>query len=175
MYECKECKEVIEKRSTKDVDAEKDKSGPKSSDINKSIALAMFTTAISPTSMSNFCSEVGIVHPTNSTMLRNNKTLKRDLLDLSEKQLKANRKEHVKFVRSQPEYEGDIEVFENGVNGKKIKIARGTIAIDGAGGTRAYNHLIKGHQHCQIVYSLDTMKPLMVVSDQVSCYNCSRQ
>ena len=101
--------------------------------------------------------------------------MKRNLLELSERQLKANRKEHVNFVRSHPDYKGDIEVFANGVDGKKLKIARGTIAIDGAGGTRAYNHLIKGTQHCQIVFSLDIMKPIMVISDQISCYNCSRQ
>ena len=54
-------------------------------------------------------------------------------------------------------------------------MARGTIAINGAGNTRAYNHLIRGNQHCQIVYSLDIMKSIMVIGDQISCINCSRQ
>ena len=43
------------------------------------------------------------------------------------------------------------------------------------GSTRAYGHLILGNQHCQIVFSLDTKKPIVVISDQISCVNCSRK
>ena len=173
-YQCSICKEILVKRASKEIE-HNGKKGRSSVEINKATSLSMFTSAISQANMTQFCSEVGIVHPEYSTLQRNNKSMKRDLMELSGEQLKKNRMEHVKFVRSQPGYEGDIEVFENGKDGKKIKLARGTIAIDGAGGTRAYNHLIKGSQHCQIVYSLDIKKPIMVLSDQISCYKCSRQ
>ena len=85
---------------------------------------------------------------------------------------KKNRKDHVTFVREQTNYRGDVEITKN----RKVhSISTGAIAIDGAGNTRAYNHLIGGNQHCTVVFSLETMKPLLVISDQISCIKCSRE
>ena len=117
-FQCSICKEILVKRSSKEIE-HNGKRGRSSVEINKAISLSLFTSAIPQSNMTQFCSEVGIIHPEYSTLQRNNKTLKRELMELSDEQLKKNRKEHVKFVRSQPGYEGDIEVFENGKDGKK--------------------------------------------------------
>ena len=63
-------------------------------------------------------------------------------MSCSNEQLRLNRIEHVRAVRSKKNYLGDIKTT---VNGKEVSIARGAIAIDGAGNTRAYNHLIRGN------------------------------
>ena len=59
------------------------------------------------------------------------------------------------------DYYGDI-VFEK--NQIKYSYSYGSIAIDGAGSTRAYNHHIRGNQHCLIVFSIITKKTLLVIS-----------
>ena len=94
------------------------------------------------------------------------------VFDLSDIQLRENHKEHCKLVRQQKGYRGDIKTNWNGV---ERSIARGPIAVDGAGNTRAYNHFIRGKQHSLIVYSLIISKPLLVLGHQVSCHKFSRQ
>ena len=59
------------------------------------------------------------------------------------------------------------------VGGKQYNVARGAAATDGTGATRAYNHLIRGSQHCLKVYSLVIEKPLVVLGHQISCWKCS--
>jgi hypothetical protein len=58
-------------------------------------------------------------------------------------------------------------------DGKEHSIARGAVASDGGGETRAYGHHITGSQHCLILFSLVTNKPTYVQNDQISCKQCS--
>ena len=69
------------------------------------------------------------------------------------------------------DYAGDIVFTKYEV---LHKVAREKIAIDSAGNVRAYNHLIRGNQHCLVVYSLEINKPLLVIEHQTSCYKYSR-
>ena len=108
-YKCDKCQTLFKKRGTMD-GKKSNKVGRTSSYLNQACQVAMYSSAISSTKMHQFCSEVGLVHPTASTTLRNNKVLKKEILNLSEKQLKFNRKEHCEFVRSQKDYKGDIVV-----------------------------------------------------------------
>ena len=93
-------------------------------------------------------------------------------MDVSTEQLKKNRQEHVSYVRNTSDYIGDVKATIDGV---VHMVSRGKIAMDGAGNVRAYNHLIRGSQHCLIVYSLAIMKPILVVGHQTSCIHCSRE
>ena len=53
------------------------------------------------------------------------------------------------------DYRGGI-LFEK--NQIKYSYSCGGIAIDVAGATRAYDHRIRGNQHCLIVFSIVTKK-----------------
>ena len=92
--------------------------------------------------------------------------LKIEIKQTSEETLQNNRREHVRAVRASKDYVGDVVAT---VDGKKYNVARGAAATDGAGATRAYNHLIRGSQHCLVVYSLVIEKPLVMLCHQISC------
>ena len=124
------------------------KGGKQSLDLNASMGLGLFTSGISTTKMIDLSSKIGLVCPTKSTFVRNSKVLKKEILDLSNA-TKKNRKDHVTFVREQTNYRGDVKITKN----RKVhSISTGAIAIDGAGNTRAYNHLIRGNQHYTVVF-----------------------
>ena len=89
---------------------------------------------------------------------------------ISDEQLIINRKDHVSTVCTSSLYPGDKKVT---IGGKEYSVAQGPIAIDGAGNIRANNHLIRGCQHCLVVISLVTSKPLLVIGHQTSCWRCS--
>ena len=76
----------------------------------------------------------------------------------------------MRATRASNSYKGDVKVI---IDRKEYSVARGAAATDGAGNTRAYNHLIYGSQDCLIVYSLVTEKPLVVIGHQISCWKCS--
>ena len=99
------------------------------------------------------------------------KNFKLDVQHVSDEQLVVNRKEHVSAVRMSSLYPGDKKVK---IDGKEYSVAQGPVAIDGAGNVRAYNHLIRGCQHCLIVISLVTGKPLLVIGHQTSCKDATR-
>ena len=81
------------------------------------------------------------------------------------KQLRLNRIQHYSLARKLPEYPGDLVINKECIT---HSICRGAVAIDGAGNTRAYNHLINGSQHSLIVFSLISAKPIMVRYHQTS-------
>ena len=82
-----------------------------------------------------------------------------------------NRTDHVVASRKVTNYSGDIIFIKNR---DTHKVACGKIVIDGASNVRAYDHLIRGNQHCLVLYSLEINKPLLVIGHQTSCYKCSR-
>ena len=87
-YQCSLCKDFLIKRSSNNSKNNgKKRAGRPSSDINKAVGVGIFTSAISQANIVQFCSEVGIIHPKSSTLQRNNKSLKRDLLDIFDEQL----------------------------------------------------------------------------------------
>ena len=45
--------------------------------------------------------------------------------------------------------------------------------MDGKGSARACNHCVRGNQYYIIVLSLETKKPLLVISRKMSCIKCS--
>ena len=120
--------------------------------------------------LDEFFTSVGLISPTvrNLSMMR--ERLKIEIKQTSEATLQSNRREHVRTVRASKDYLGDVVAT---VGGKKYNVARGAAATDGAGATRAYNHLIRGSQHCLVVYSLVIKKPLVVLGHQISCWKCS--
>ena len=120
--------------------------------------------------MDELCSYVGIVSPTKNNLEKSRQKVKSSIHKTSEETLSLNRREHVLAARSSDNYPGDVTAT---IQGEKIKIARGPAATDGAGNTRAYNHLIRGSQHSLVVISLITQKPLVVISHQISCWRCS--
>ena len=93
--------------------------------------------------------------------------------DVSEQQLKQNRKEHVKAAREMSDYEGDHKFTDS--SGKEHSISVGPVAVNGNGEKRAYGHIITGEQHCTVIISLITGKPLHIWHDQISCVHCQHK
>ena len=59
-------------------------------------------------------------------------------------------------------------------SGKPHSFAAGPICADGAGDIRAYNHRVTGSQHCTVICSNLTHKPLIIKHHQKSCVLCQR-
>ena len=58
-------------------------------------------------------------------------------------------------------------------DGTQHSTAVGPASIDGAGLTRAYNHLIRGMQSAFLMISLLINKPIYLIHTQVSCHQCT--
>ena len=170
-YRCTQCHSILIKRASFDVNKNVNTKGQTSSDLNLSMAVGMYCSATNATKMNEMCSMVGITSPSLNGMNKNNRMLKHQIFDFSIEQLTKNRTDHVVACRKLTHYTGDIVFTKDKV---LRKVARGKIAIDGAGNVRAYNHLIRGNQHCLVVFSLEINKPLLVIGHQTSCYKCSR-
>ena len=169
-YQCRWCMKIFSKRASRDIMMGDSKR--KSADINVAMSVATYVSGNSISKTLELCSEVGIVQPTKRMQTNTRRKLKEIVFDLSTNQLLLNRREHVRRARDMPGYEGDI-IFTK--DDKMHSICRATLAMDGAGNTRAYSHRIRGNQHSLIVYSLLTMKPMLVVSHQTSCHRCSME
>ena len=134
------------------------------------VSYGSYAAGIGVTKLDEFCSYVGIVSPTKNNVDKSRQKIKASIKKTSGDTLSCNRREHVLAARSSDNYPGDVTAT---IQGKKVKVARGAAATDGAGNTRAYNHLIRGSQHSLVVISLITQKPLVVISHQISCWRCS--
>jgi hypothetical protein len=118
-----------------------------------------------------FFAEAGIWCPSASVMQELVSRIKNSVFDLSKEDLEINRKEHVAACCQGLNYVGDIKWTDG--NGKEHSVARGAVTTDGAGEMRAYSHHITGSQHCLVIFSLVTNKPIYVHNDQISCKRCS--
>ena len=125
-----------------------------------SMAVGMYTSGVNVYKMNELCSSVGILSPSLTGMYKNNTLAKKDIMDVSREQLKQNRQEHVSYICNTSDYIGDVKATIDNVT---CMVSCGKIAMDGAGNARAYNHLIRGSQHCLILYSLAIMKSIIVV------------
>ena len=168
-YYCSFCQKEFVKRGSRSVVSKK--KGARSSDLNLAMSVGMCTSAINCGKMIELCSEVGLTCTSKKVLMSNHSNLRKVVFDFSKDQIRKNRVQLVKLVREDPNYTGDIKFLRNG---KQHSFCRATIALDGAGNIRAYNHRIRGSQHCLIIYSLLIMKPIMVIQHQTSCYRCSR-
>ena len=158
-YQCWACMMLFHKRDSRDVMMGNSKR--KSTDINFAISVGTYVSRSSISKTNELCSEVGLIHPDIKTMVHTRKKLKSLIFDLSNEQLRLNRKDHVQKVRVMPDYDGDI-VFTKG--SKAHSMCRATLAMYGASNTQAYAHRIRGNQHSMITYSVLTMKPMIVIS-----------
>ena len=91
--------------------------------------------------------------------------------NVSLEQLRENQIEHVKLIRETNGTKYDVEFIHS--DGQRHVICCGQVASDGGGETRAYQHRITGHQHCTVIFSGVTGKPLAIKHDQLSCVHCT--
>ena len=131
---------------------------------------ASYSSALGLHILDEFCSEAGIISPTKKNLTKMYKNYKKAIQKISLDQLCQNRKNHVSACRASSGYAGDLTIS---LKGKDFNVARGAAVTDGAGNTRAYNHLICGSQHCLVVFSLITKQPLTVIGHQISCWKCA--
>ena len=144
----------------------------KSSEINLSLTVATYVAGGSVSKMNEVNIEVDLISPAVSTMTETDEKLKRIIFDLSGEQFLLNHKEHVAKAYVMPNYKGDVIFVKDNI---AHSYCHATLAMDGAGNTRAYSHHIRGNQHSLIVYSLLIMKSIIVISCQTSCQRCARQ
>jgi hypothetical protein len=169
-YICRFCKEVLIKRRSPN-DKRPTHPGPKGSAVNLNLAHAIFASRMNVQTVLELFAEAGIVCPGSKELQELVEKVKNSVSDLSEETLRHNRKEHVAACRSSEQYSGDLVYMDS--DGKGHSIARGAVASDGGGETRAYGHHITGSQHCLILFSLVTNEPIYVQNDQISCKQCS--
>ena len=75
-----------------------------------------------------------------------------------------------KMARVQNNYKGNAKV---NVKEKEHDTTLGVCAVDCACNVQAYNHVIRSYQHCLVLFSLVTKKPLCVIGHQTSYWRCS--
>jgi hypothetical protein len=174
-YRCKHCHEILCKHasfpSQQSAMEPLGKRGPKRGELNGLMAVASYSSGMTPSRVEEMCANAGQVCPTKSNLMVMYEKVKDCVLDLSMEALRLNRRRHSVACRNQAGYKGDIQFQDT--NGKWHSVARGAIAIDGGGGRRAYQHRICGTTHCLIIFSLVTSEPLYVHVDQISCQRCS--
>lgn len=169
-YKCTFCNKTLTKRRSQN-DQTSMHRGVKGSAVNVNLANAIFASGIGVQKALELFGQAGIVCPSASVLQEQVDKVKDAILDMSEETQRDNRKEHVAECRRKTNYAGDIVFTDE--NGKEHHVARGAVAADGGGETRAYNHHITGSQHCLIVFSLVTNKPIFVKNHQISCKRCS--
>ena len=107
----------------------------KPADINVAMLVSTYVSENSISKTLELCSEVGVAQPTKRMQKNSRRKLNELVFDLSTDQLLLNRRGHVRQARDIPGYEGDV-IFKKGDN--MHSICRATLAMDGAGNTRAY-------------------------------------
>ena len=167
LNECYLYSETFEKRGIHEV---KTKQNHKTSEINLCISVSVFAAGISMNKIDDFFTSVGLIAPVKSKLHENYQKLKPFTMDLSKLELIKQRIENYSAVRLMKVHSGNLKFETNNV---QHSCYRGSIAIDGAGSARAYDYRVRGDQNCLILLSLDTKKPLLVVSHQISHIKCS--
>ena len=168
-YQCTFCQRTLLKCRSYDSRAPTH-CGPKGSAVNLNMAHGLFSSGTNVQKGLEMFAEAGIMSPSPRNLQLLIEKEKQSIMNLSEGQLRMNQKEHVAACRLVDKYPGDIVWTKDG---KEYCVARGAIASDGAGETRAYNHHITGSQHCLVIFSLVTNKPIYLHNDQISCKRCS--
>jgi hypothetical protein len=160
-YVCQKCNHRINYRASNDLDElHNNTGGRKKVEMNVALVTSAYIAGMTESTLLQFCAEAGIMSPSPNALDKLWNEVKENVLEISKEQLLENRRKHNHACRQSQNYKGDI-VFHD-TNGQKHSFARGSIAIDGAGGQRAYSHHIKGTQHALIVFSLVTGDPISV-------------
>jgi hypothetical protein len=127
----------------------------------------MFKSGILPSKMTEFCAKVGIQAPTATNFDHVFQFVYQESLDISDEQLWLNQIEHNSACRASPNYEGDMQYTDSA--GRVRKVARGSIITDRGGTKHWHQHIAKGNQHILIIFSKQTGKPIMAITDQNCC------
>ena len=173
-WECSFCQTKLIQRSGWDIQRKEGQRGARThSGLNLSIVYACYEAGVSPEKALELFGNAGVQSLTKHAYVELQKHVKEAALDVSDKQLSANRREHVTRTRESKDYEDDMMFIST--DGKQRSIAQGSISADGCGSVRAYGHKITGSQHGLVIYSCETDKPLYVECDQISCWGCSHK
>jgi len=147
------------------------KKGGQVSEICKIIGHSAYHAALTKTMLGEFLDQAGCVRPSDTALHSAFERVKSAVKNVSLEQLRENRIEHVKVIRETNGTKYDVEFIDS--NGQRHVICCGQVSSDGGGETRAYQHRITGHQHCTIIFSGVTGKPLAIKHDQLSCVHCT--
>ncbi|KAL7531549.1 hypothetical protein ACHAWF_003816 [Thalassiosira exigua] len=150
----------------------KKKRGGQTSELNKIISHSAHGAAMNPKQLGEFLDQAGCVRASDGGILHMYRRRKDQVKLVCEDQLRLNRIKHNSAIRTKYGSKYDVKFTDE--DGKEHILCSGPVAADGAGEVRAYNHRITGSQHCTVLYSVETGKPLLVWRDQVSCVNCQR-
>jgi hypothetical protein len=115
---------------------------------------------------------IGLQSPTPTNIIKMGRKAQAAIKEVGKECLVENRKEHVQLARAQDGYKGDIKW--KGPNGEEWSTARGPVDTDGAGDKRSYNNRHTGSQHCSIMNSGLSKKPIALAHTQISCVMCNR-
>ena len=164
-------KEYTIKSGPEAVNAKK-RHGGQASEISKIIGHAAHGTALLPKKLGEFLDQTGTVRSSDYGLNAMYDRRKNAVRNVSKQHLRKNRIDHNRAIRSKYGTKCDVKHIDS--EGNVHVLCAHALASDGGGETRAHNHRITGHQHCTVIFSCLTGKPLAIKHDQISCVNCSR-
>ena len=128
---------------------------------------------MNPTLLKEFCDQAGIVRPSNRAIHSMYKRRKDVVRAVACKQLRDNRIEHNALIKQTFGTQSILRFVDD--LGIEHNFCHSPVLSDDGGETRVYNHRITGHQHCMVVYSCVTGKPLAIKHDQLLCVHCTQK
>lgn len=151
----------------------KRKRGAPSDHLGDRIIHAAYSAGVNNTQVGELFDQAGTVRASSTGLQKYTKRRKVCVREAAEIQLRKNRIEPNKAILDTYGASRIVEFSDS--SGKTHRYMSGPISADGAGETRAYNHRITGKQHCTVIMSGLTKKPLAIKHHQKSCCRCNRR
>jgi hypothetical protein len=144
--------------------------------LNLSIPAAAQIARISLEKHDEFLSIVGVQAPTTSNLVESMKKVEMAIKQEAYEQLRKNWIGHNAATRELPDYNPELDdiVWNDPLTNEVHTTTSSVGSIDGAGATRAYNHLMTGTQSAVCVMSGVTRKPIYLHMDRTACMLCTR-
>ncbi|KAL7536484.1 hypothetical protein ACHAXR_007193 [Thalassiosira sp. AJA248-18] len=158
-YYCAFCKKSFDMSTGPPPDQDpsiKKKRGRQGRTINKMMSVATFNCGTPAAQVQELFHDAGVVCPSKKGQQKMLDKAKEAIKDVSEEELKQNRKKHVAEVRKMATYQGD-HIFKDS-SGKEHSISVGPVSVDGNGEKRAYGHIVTWRTTCYCHYQFESNK-----------------
>jgi hypothetical protein len=144
--------------------------------LNLSIPAAARIAGISLEKLDEFLAIVGVQAPAPKNLVESMKKVELAIKQEANEQLRKNRIGHNAATRELPDYNKELDdiVWNDPLTNEVHTTTSSMGSIDGAGATRAYNHLMTGTQSAVCVMSGVTGKPIYLHVDRTACMLCTR-
>ncbi|EJK58916.1 hypothetical protein THAOC_20921 [Thalassiosira oceanica] len=174
VFVCNKCdfRKKVPYVQTETISTRKKKRGANPDLVGERFVHAAHGSGVTITQLGEVCDQLGLVRSGNKGLQGMVKKRKEYVSEAAEEQMRKNRIEHNEEVRRRHGSSADVKFTD--ASGISHSFAAGPVCADGAGATRSYQHRVTGSQHCTVICSNMTHKPLMLKHHQKSCVLCQR-